>query len=148
MTSQIANCLEASWDGASEMFSEWFWRWYIYVLLKQVCEHKFTLWSLGELKMFLWTEDYLKEIGLEVKIHTQISAIDFYLRFLLLLLMTNRHNFNLAKTHLFYRCAWWTASEIQPEFYTALFIEPLLCVRRCTKHWGEDQTKLPVHLII
>lgn len=55
------------------------------------------LWSLGELKMFLWTEDFLKEIGLEVKIHTQISAIDFYLRFLLLLLMTNRHNFNLAK---------------------------------------------------
>lgn len=41
-----------------------------------MCEHKFTLRSLGELKMFLWTEDFLKEIGPEVKMHTQVSAVD------------------------------------------------------------------------
>ena len=45
------------------------------LLEKASLSHKFTLWSLGELKMFLWTKDFL-EIGPEVKIHIQVSAVD------------------------------------------------------------------------
>lgn len=73
----------------SKFSSELYSRQYICVLLKQVCGHRCTLWSLGKLNV-LWTEGFLEKMELEVKIQTQTSAVDPQL-------MINRHSLNLAK---------------------------------------------------